>query len=179
MTAPGTVPDVEVKWWMWPFGCGFWLLVLAALASVVPVLQARGFDPDRRCPPHERGRCISVERGTVVSADRSTQSVVLRLESGADDVGVAGPDLPDPGSRVRAERWDDRVIAFRDARGRRFETTGHPPVRAAKVGRIAIVVALAVVVAILANGAVQFGRFYAARSNGKPWRSRSRSKSRR
>jgi hypothetical protein len=79
-------PVFELRWWMWPLGCGFWLVLVAALASIPTVLHARGFDPGERCSAGETGRCVRLEHGVVVRSDARSGLVTIRFESGSDTV---------------------------------------------------------------------------------------------
>ena len=167
MSVPPLPSTPELAWWMAPVGCGFWLLLLGALASVPVVLQARGFDLDDRCRPGERGRCISVEEGVVDSSDASTESVVLRFESGLEYLSLRGDGTPDSGSRVRAERWKGRVIGFRDLRHERdYHTTNRPQARLASVGRVLIAAALVMLAAVARLLIVQARRAGTRRRDG-------------
>ncbi len=168
-------------------GCSGLVLVFFAIVWVAIAIDQRDFDPRDICDPGESGECITSETGVVASDDIPFEDVRVAYDDGRKtaDIFVDDQEEPAPGSRVILEWWDGDVVALveRDT-GRRYRTEDWPSpwwewLAVWGVLALAAGVALGSVFGVVA-GVNRLGRRrQAATSNGKPWRSRSRSKSRR
>lgn len=163
------------------------MLVLLAVVWAAIAIEQRGFDPSDVCDPGETSECLSTATGVIASEDIFFEDVRVAYADGTKTVDVLLKDdeKPGQGTRVVLEWWDGDVVALVERNGgRRYRTTDWPDpwwewlaiwgVTAAAAG--VVLVALFGIVAGLER---LLGRRQAASSNGKPWRSRRRSKSRR
>ena len=115
-----------------------WLLVTFGSAIVLAVAAGIEFherrlasqiDLDDRCRTSEKGRCFTEQTGYVESVATDQDSVTVRYDDGRAEATLylAGDSLPESGSRIRLESWNNDVVSiYEPATERRYRTRDWP-----------------------------------------------------
>lgn len=152
------------------------MLVLMGLGMVAEGNRySAEIDPEVRCAEAKTAACFTNRIGVVEMVAAREVTFVHAGESETHSVELAAAVSFRRGLRVRVERWHGDVVSLY-ARGQRYRTTDWPR-RWDRTGFRWSVFGLSIM--LIAVVWSTWSRAQAASSNGKPWRSRRRSKSRR
>jgi hypothetical protein len=178
----------QYSWRATCLGCAGVSVILMGIVFLAIAVEQRGFDPHRLCNEVGSGECLSTETGVVQPGGAGLfEDIRVAYDDGTKtvDVFIDEQETPAAGTRVVLEWWDGDVVAVVDREsGRRYETGDWPDPWwdwLAGFGALAAVAgtAVAIVFGVVSGLQRLLRRRQAARSNGKPWRWRRRSKSRR